>query len=152
MKAEPAPAVELCQTQGIVKTPGIDDVLERVEQEEDFARDRREWLEGNELTPGELAYFQTVFTAVLREANKRLLEHGVVLTTCSPNPRGFGAVFLGLDRQSREYDVTLGIPPEVRIAKESLGQESFVRELIDMVTGAVLQKRREYLTRGDMAS
>lgn len=142
--------VDLCQTQGIVRTPGIDDVLERVEQEEDFARDRREWHEGVSLTPGELAYFQTIFTAVLREANQRLLGHGVVLLACSPNPKGFGAVFIGTDREERRYEVTMAIPPEVRLAKEALGQERFVRELIDMVCDGVLQKRRKYLMRGGM--
>lgn len=137
---------------GHIITPGIDDMLARIEQEEDFARDRREWYEGGTLSPGELAYFETIFRAVLLEANKRLYEHGVVLLACSPNPKGFGAVFVGVDRQDRRYDVTLGIPPEVRIAKEALGQERFVRDLIDMVTGGVLAKRREYLERGGMAS
>jgi hypothetical protein len=136
---------------GIVRTQGIDDVLERVEQEEDFARDRREWHEGVTLNPGELAYFQTIFTAVLRETNRRLLSHGVVLTACGPNPKGFGAVFMGTDRENRKYDVTMVIPPEVRLAKEALGQEDFVRDLIGMVTDGVLQKRREYLARGGMA-
>jgi hypothetical protein len=134
----------------VIKTPGIDDVLERIEQEEDLARDRREWHEGVELKPGELAYFQTIFTAVLREANKRLLSHGVVLLACAPNPRGFGAVFMGTDREGREYDVTLKLPPEVRLAKEALGGEAFVRDLIGMVTEGVLEKRREYLARGGM--
>lgn len=136
----------------VIKTPGIDDVLERIEQEEDFARDRREWHEGVELKPGELAYFQTIFTAVLRETNKRLLSHGVVLLACSPNPRGFGAVFIGRDGENREYDVTLKLPPEVRLAREALGEEHFVRSLIADVTEGVLAKRTEYLARGGMAT
>jgi len=149
--SDPGPDVKgLCQTQGIVRTPGIDDVLERIEQEEDFARDRRAWFEGSTLTPGELAYFQTIFQAVLTESNKRLLGHGVVLMGCSPSPKGFGAVFIGTDREDRRYDATLVIPPEVRLAKEALGQEHFVRELIDMVTSEVLRKRREYLDRGGL--
>lgn len=142
---------EIGATAGIVLTPGIDDVLDRIEQEADFAAARKEWFEGSQLSAGELAYFNTVFTAVLRETNKRLLTHGVVLGSCAPNPKGFGAVFMGRDREGREYDVTLGIPPEVRLAKEALGQESFVRDLIAMVTDGVLSKRREYLERGGMA-
>jgi hypothetical protein len=136
---------------GHVITPGIDDVLDRIEQEADFAAARREWFEGHQLSAGELAYFNTVFSAVLRETNKRLLTHGVVLGSCAPNPKGFGAVFMGRDHEGREYDVTLGIPPEVRLAKEALGQESFVRELIGMVCEGVLSKRAEYLSRGGLA-
>jgi hypothetical protein len=137
---------------GIVLTPGIDDVLERIEQEEDHCRDRRAWYEGETLSPAELGRFQTVFTAVLKEANKHLLGHGVVLMGCSPNPKGFGAVFVGSDYENRRYDVTLVIPPEVRLAKEALGQEAFVRELIGMVCEGVLEKRAEYLRRGGMKS
>jgi hypothetical protein len=137
---------------GHVITPGVDDVLERIEQEEDFCRDRRAWFEGNELTRPELEYFQRIFTAVLKEANKHLLGHGVVLMGCSPSPKGFGAVFVGSDYENRRYDVTLGIPPEVRLSLEALGQESFVRELIGMVCEGVLAKRAEYLRRGGLTS
>ncbi len=143
---------EIGPTAGIVLTPGIDDVLERIEQEEDFARDRKAWFEGAELSPGELAYFQTIFSAVLREANRHLFGHGIVLGSCAPNPKGFGAVFVGADHAGRRYDVTLGIPPEVRLEKEALGQESFVRWCIGAVCEGVLAKRKHYLERGGLDS
>ncbi|HVJ13842.1 MAG TPA: hypothetical protein VM686_00315 [Polyangiaceae bacterium] len=138
---------------GIVLTPGIDDVLERIEQEEDFARDRRALLDGVPLTPAELEEFRAIFTVVQREANRHLLSHGVVLGACGVNPRGFGAVFMGIDREGRSYDVTLGpIPPEVRLAKQALGQESFVRWMIDIVAGEVVAQKRRYLERGGLSS
>ena len=136
---------------GIVRTPGVDDVLERIEQEEDFARDRRALLDGVPLSPVELEEFRAIFSVVQREANRQLLSHGVVLGACGINPRGFGAVFMGIDREGRQYDVTLGpIPPEVRLSKQALGEEHFVRWMIDIDTGEVVTQKRRYLERGGM--
>ena len=138
---------------GIVRTPGIDDVLERIEQEEDFARDRRAVLDGVQLSPVEFEEAKAIFTVVQRETNRHLLSHGVVLGAMGVNPRGFGAVFMGLDREGREYDVTLGpIPAEVRLSMRALGEEHFVRGLIDMVTSEVVAQKRRYLERGGLSA
>jgi len=146
----PSHSVAIGPTPGVVKVPGVDDVLDALAREEDYVRDRAELFEGRDQTPAEIEAWQQLFRRVQREANKRLNEHQVHLLACSPNPRAFGAVFVGYDSERRRYDVTLGIPTAERRNLELAGRESFVRGLIDMVVGGTLAKRQEYLRRGSL--
>lgn len=138
------------QVAGIVKVPGVDDVLDALAREEDYVKDRAEMFEGREQTPVELEQWKRLFTEVQKEANKRLNAQQVHLFGCSPNPRAFGASFIGFDSENRRYDVTLAIPMAERRNLMAAGRESFVRELIEMVVGGTLAKREEYLRRGGM--
>lgn len=144
------PSVELGPVAGKIVTPGVDDVLDAFAREEDLIKERHEQFEGREQTPGELEAWKRLFTQVQKEANKRLNSHNVHLFACSPNPRAFGAVFIGYDSEKRGYEVTLGIPATERRNMELAGREPFVRSLIDMVVSGTLAKREEYLRRGGM--
>lgn len=141
-------SVEIGPTAGHIITPGVDDVLNALAREEDYVKDRAERFEGRPQTPNELEQWKRLFTQVQKEANKRLNAHGVHLGACAPNPRAWGAAFIGFDTEERRYDVTLAIPSEERRNLELAGREAFVRGLIDMVVGATLAKREEYLRRG----
>jgi hypothetical protein len=138
------------QIAGIVKVPGVDDVLDALAAEENYVKDRAEMFEGRPQTPGELEQWKRLFTEVQKQANKSLNAHNVHLLGCSPNPLGFGACFIGFDSEHRRYDVTLAIPMAERRNMELAGREAFVRELIGMVVGGTLAKRDEYLRRGGM--
>lgn len=146
----PAAAPEIGATPGHIITPGVDDVLMALEREGDYVKDRAEMFEGRVQTPAELEQWTKLFTIVQKEANKRLNLHQVHLGGCAPNNRGYGAVFIGFDSDGRRYDVTLGIPMEERRNLEAAGRESFIRALIDMVCGAVLERRDNYLRRGGL--
>ncbi len=154
-EAPPAPSIppltpELGPTAGHIITPGVDNVLAALEAEQDRMREQREQFEGREQTPQELEAWGRLFTQVQKEANKRLNAHQVHLFSCSPNPRAFGAVFIGFDTEKRGYEVVLGIPATERRNLELAGREAFVRSLIDMVVSGTLAKREEYLQRGGM--
>ncbi len=148
--ASPTHSVVIGPTPGVVKVPGVDDVLDALAREENYVKDRAEMFEGRDQTATELEAWKQLFRHVQREANKRLNGHLVHLVACSPNPRAFGAVFVGYDSERRRYDVTLGIPMTERRNLELAGRESFVRSLIDMVVGGTLAKRQEYLRRGEL--
>lgn len=135
---------------GIVKVPGVDDVLDALAAEENYVKDRAEMFEGRPQTPSELEQWKRLFTEVQKQANRLLNNHHVHLLGCSPNPNGFGACFIGFDSEQRRYEVTLGIPMAERRNMELAGREGFVRELIGMVVQGTLAKREEYLRRGGM--
>lgn len=147
----PGPATEVGgSVVGIIKVPGVDDVLDALAREEDYVKDRQEQFEGRPQTPNEIAAWKRLFTEVQKEANRLLNGHNVHLFGCSPNPMGFGAVFVGFDTEKRGYEVVLGIPATERRNMELAGRERFVRELIGLVVSGTLAKREEYLHRGGM--
>ena len=143
---------EIGPVAGVIKVLGVDDVLDAFAREENYIKDRQEMFEGRDQTPGELERWKRLFTEVQKEANKILNGHQVHLFACAPNPRGFGASFIGYDVEKRRYDVTLAIPMEERRNQEKAGRESFVRWMIGAIVEATLGKRQEYLRRGGLDS
>lgn len=135
---------------GIIKTPGIDDQLELLEAEEDTIATNRELLEGAQQSRAELERWRVLYQATLEQCNRLLMPRNVVLAGVAPNPNGLGAVFFGVDRDQREYTVTLTLPARERADFERASKEDFVRWAIDTVVGAVVEQRDNYLRRAGL--
>lgn len=142
---------ELGPVAGIIKTPGIDDALDAIESEADVVATNRELLEGTPLGRAELERWRMLYQATLEQCNKRLKPRGVVLAACAPNPNGLGAVFIGVDRDKRDYTVTLTLPARERVDFERASKEDFVRWAIDTVCSAVIEQREIYLRRAGLS-
>ena len=132
---------------GIVKTPGIDDVLDTVESEQDVVAANKELLEGTQQSRAELERWRMLYQATLVECNRQLLPRGICLGACAPNPNGLGAVFVGVDREQRDYTVTLTLPARERVDFERASKEDFVRWAIKAVCDEVVEQQERYLKR-----
>lgn len=159
---EPAPPptepAELGPVAGRIVTPGIDDVLEAFESEEDIVNANRELLEGTPQTAEQNEKWRRLYGEIMNEANKRLRNRGVMLLVAVPNPNGLGCVFTGLDLVrfeaakntgifvpgGEDYEVVLTLPASERVDLRKAGREEFVRKFIDVVCEAVLEKKAEY--------
>lgn len=132
---------------GIVKTPGIDDALDAIESEADVVASNRELLEGAEQSRAELERWRMLYQETLTQCNRQLLPRGICLGACAPNPNGLGAVFVGVDREQRDYTVTLTLPAKERADFESASKETFVRWAIKTICDAVVEQQQTYLRR-----
>lgn len=141
---------------GVVRTPGVDDVLEAVEAEEDIVAANRELLEGRKLTSDESERWTVLFHDVMRECNKRLKPKGVVLLAAVPEPNGLGGVMTGVDSASldaasrgitmpsEEYIVTISLPARERVDIQRANREEFGRRIIDMVCAECIEQQAKY--------
>ncbi|HKY41370.1 MAG TPA: hypothetical protein VJN18_35800 [Polyangiaceae bacterium] len=141
---------------GHVITPGIDDVLEALESEEDIVAANRELLEGRPLSREESERWTRLFNEVMREANKRLAVKDIVLLSAVPEPNGLGGVIAGCDRAafdgatrgvhmpSEEYLVTITLPARERVDIARSQREEFARWLIDLVCAECIAQQRAY--------
>lgn len=134
---------------GIVKTDA-DTVLALLDADTDHCKVRNEFFEGREQTDAELQFRKRVFLEILKGVNRNLLEHGVCIVRCIPESKGFGARFLGVDRERRDYCIDFGVGDEARLNAARMDSSDFVRENIGYLTEAILEKRREYLRRGGL--
>ena len=132
---------------GRVLTPGIDDVLEALESEEEVVRENQRLLEGVAQTREQLERWTVLLTETRDECNKRLKSHGVFLAAAAPNPNGLGACFFGMDQDVREYTVMLNFPATERDDFGRASKEAFVRWAIDAICSEVVAQRSEYLRR-----
>lgn len=160
----PAEPVELGPVAGRIITPGIDDVLEAFESEEDVVASNRELLEGTPQTVEQTEKWRRLYGEIMNEANKRLRGRGVMLLVAVPNPNGLGCVFTGLDLArfdaakntgiflpgGEDYEVVLTLPASERVDLRKAGREEFVRKFIDVVCEAVLEKKAEYERKAGM--
>jgi len=133
-------------TAGIVKTPGVDDVLEQIEASVDAIEFRNRFFEGEQLRESDLERTRRLLQAIVPEVNKRLGGRGRIIGA-SPETQGFGARFYGRDAERRDYVIDLHNDDEQRMADKDQAEERLVRETVDMLVGAILQKRAEYLSR-----
>jgi hypothetical protein len=141
---------ELGPVAGIIKTRGIDDALDAIESEEDVIASNRELLEGTQQSRAELERWRMLYQATLEQCNVRLLPRGICLGACAPNPNGLGAVFVGIDRDERDYTVTLTLPARERVDFERASKEDFVRWAIKVVCDEVVEQQDRYLKRMGM--
>lgn len=133
-----------------------DRVLDILYAEEDCVAERTEFFEGHRLSDRELMFRCHVGKTVMDEVNKRLLPHGVVLAGCQPEPMGFGYEFMGGDRlyatsggrAGNEYRVKYGLADDVRLNAARLDSADLVREMIQDVFSAIVQRRAEYRRAG----
>lgn len=132
---------------GIVKGDA-DKVLKLLDADTDHCKVRNEFFEGREQTNGELQFRKRVFMEILKGVNRNLLQHGVCIVRCIPESKGFGARFVGTDREQRDYCVDFGVGDEARLNAARMDSSDFVRENIGYLTDAILAKRAEYLRRG----
>lgn len=142
----PDPAQPALAPAGHVITPGIDDVIERVEEAADFAEYRNKFFEGEELSPQEFERKKQLLTRILREVNINLAGR-VRITGGRPELRGFGAKLVGTDSDGRDYKIEYHADDEMRMANERDDTEPLVREIIDNITTEILRQRAIYLHR-----
>lgn len=139
-------------------TPGIDDVLDAFESEEDVVNANRELLEGTPQTVEQYEKWRRLYGEIMNESNKRLRNRGVTLIVAVPNPNGLGCVFTGIDMArfkaaqstgiflpgGEDYEVVLTLPASERVDLHKAGREDFVRKFIDVVCEAVLEQKAQY--------
>lgn len=142
----PDPAQPALAPAGIVKTPGIDDVIAGVEEAADFAEYRRKFFEGEQLSPEAQAWQRRLLGRISAECNK-LLAGRVTLVGCHPELMGFGARIYGTDSDGRDYQVDFRYDDEDRMANARMDDEVRVRSSIDIIVGEVLKQRAIYLHR-----
>jgi hypothetical protein len=142
----PDPVAPALSAAGIVKTPGIDDVLERVEEAADFAAYRKKFFEGEELSKNQVEQKRQLLTRIVREVNLHLAGR-VRIIGGWPELNGFGARLEGRDSDDREYKIEYHADDEMRMANEPEDKEKLVREVIDMITTEILAQRARYLSR-----
>ncbi len=130
----------------IVKTTGVDDVLEKVEAALDAQDFRNEFLEGKPLTQDDIRRREALLTEIARECNIRL-EGRVRIVGAWPELQGFGAQFRGLDSDGREYTIEYHVGAEARMAHDRDDRERDVRETVDLIVTEVLRQRAVYLHR-----
>lgn len=141
---------------GRVITPGIDDVLEAFESEEDVVNANRELLEGRPLTKEESERWTRLFHEIMHESNKRLAVKGIVLLAAVAEPNGLGGVLTGMNKEaidaahqgismpSEEYTVTITLPARERVDIARSMREQFARRLIDLVCGEAIEQQAAY--------
>lgn len=129
---------------GIVKTPGVDDRLDKVYEALDAQDFRNEFLEGKVLDPGEVRRRSELLQTIANEVNKRL-DGRVKVLGCWPELMGRGARFRATDKQGRDYEIDFHVGAEDRMSHAPDDRERDVRETIGMIVEAVLGKRAEYL-------
>jgi hypothetical protein len=134
---------------GIVKTPGVDDKLDKIYEALDAQEFRNEFLEGKELSGGEVRRRTELLKTITREVNLRLAGRVTVLG-CWPELMGRGARFKGTDAEGREYTIDFHVGAEDRMSHSPDDRERDVRETVGMIVEAVLGKRAEYLARGGL--
>lgn len=140
----PDPTAPALAPAGIVKTKGVDDVLDKVYEALDAQEFRNEFFEGRDLSGDEIRRRSELLTTITREVNIRL--NGRVRVRCSaPEVMGRGARFLGTDSEDRLYTVDFFYGAEDRMAHAPDDRESEVREVVGMIVEGILAKRAEYL-------
>lgn len=142
----PDPAEPALAPAGHVITPGIDDVIERVEEAADFAEYRRKFFEGEQQSPQAQAWQRRLLGRISAECNK-LLAGRVTLVGCHPELMGFGARIYGTDSDGRNYQVDFRYDDEDRMANARMDDEVRVRASIDIIVAGVLEQRAIYLHR-----
>ena len=135
---------------GIVKTAGVDDVLERVELALDAQAFKTEFYEGRELTTDEIERKRALLAHIVRECNLRLAGR-VRIVGGWPELRGFGARLQGFDSDHREYTIEFYADDEQRMYHQPDDAEQDVRETVGMIVSEILAQRERYLTRGGLA-
>lgn len=142
----PEPVAPALSPVGIVKTPGVDDVLDKVYEALDAQEFRNEFFEGRPITEDEVRRRTGLLATITREVNLRL-NGRVRVHGAWPELAGRGARFRGTDNDGREYTIDFYIGAEDRMAHAPDDRESDVRETVGMIVEAVLAKRAEYLAR-----
>jgi hypothetical protein len=142
----PDPVAPALSAAGIVKTPGIDDVIERVEEAADFAAYRKKFFEGEQQSPEAQAWQRRLLGQIAEQCNK-LLAGRVTLTGCHPELMGFGARIYGHDSDGRRYEVDFRYDDEDRMANVRMDDDVRVRASIDIIVTGVLEQRAVYLHR-----
>jgi len=145
-----------------IVTPGIDDVLDAFESEEDVVNANRELLEGRPLTKDESAKWQRLFQEIMQECNKRLLAKGIILLAAAPEPNGLGGVLAGQDKASidaasrgismpsEDYLVTITLPARERVDIARSEREEFARRIIDLVCSECVEQQKAYRAKAGM--
>lgn len=140
------PVAPALSAAGIVKTKGVDDVLDKVYESIDAQEFRNKFFEGIDQTPEQLEWQRKLLGQIAIECNKRLAGR-VKIVGAHPELRGFGARFYGVDGDHRNYEVDFRYDDEDRMSGNPMDDESRVRASIDLIVTAVLDKRTHYLSR-----
>ena len=150
------PERELGPTAGRIVTPGIDDVLDALDSEQDIINANVELLEGRPLTTAEQEAWKRLCNDIMRETNKRLEPKGIMMLCALPEPNGLGFVMTGQDRASidaasrgihmpsEDYTVTFTLPARERVDIARTSAESFVRHAIDEICVEAIEQQKAY--------
>lgn len=136
---------------GIVKTPGVDDLLDRVELALDAQDFRNEFLEGKELAQDESERRFRELRAVSKAVDVRLADLGVRMLGAQPETVGRGARFHGSDLKGREYVIDLHLDDEDRMKSKDFDAQLDGLDTVNLIERAVRARHAEYLADERMA-
>lgn len=142
----PDPAQPAAAPAGIVITPGVDDVIQALEQQIDHLEYQQRFFEGKELPEADLEFHRQLWRQIIPRCNE-LLAGRVRIFGAHPELNGFGARLYGTDSDNREYKLDFHYDDELRMANARIDSEALVRECIDLIVGATLAERAKYLHR-----
>ena len=139
-------------TAGIVRTPGVDDVIETLEGQVDFVDGyASKFFEGHELPPDEVRAREAELAQLARAVNARLTDIGVRIVGAWPELRGKGAMLRGVDKQNREYRVEFHVDDEDRMANKSFDAMLDGLDTVNMIERGIRQRLDAYLEEERMA-
>jgi hypothetical protein len=130
---------------GIVKVPGVDDVLERVELAIDAQDFRNEFLEGKELQRDETEKRFHELKALGKAVTVRLSDIGVRILGAQPENVGRGARFHGVDGRGRNYTIDLHLDDEDRMKSKDFDAQLDGLDTVNLIERAVRARYAEYL-------
>lgn len=142
----PDPTAEGVVAAGIIRTPGVDDVIEGVEKAIDAVEYQQKYFEGEELSAQEQAWARQLLGRIAHECNVRL-NGRIKIVGAHPELMGFGARLYGLDSDNRQYTIDFRYDDEDRMGNERMDDERRVRESIDIIVTELLRQRAVYLHR-----
>lgn len=129
---------------GIVKSPEVDGVLDKVEEALDGADFYNEFIEGSVIDSGEIRARTASLKEIALACNTRLAPIGVKLIGAYPELAGFGGRFVGVDGQNNSYQVDLHRDDEARMANARFDHIEDGRDSVNMICDAIYLKYHEY--------
>lgn len=130
---------------GIVKTPGVDDVIENVEKALDGQEFRNRFLEGEELQRDETERRFHELKALGKAVTVRLADLGIHIIGAQPENVGRGARFHGTDKQNREYTIDLHLDDEDRMKSKDFDAQLDGLDTVNLMERAIRARHAQYL-------
>ncbi len=139
------PAKPALAPAGIVKVPGVDDVLDRVELALDGQDFRNKFLEGEQLKQDEERKRFSELQALAKAVTVRLADLGVRIVGAQPELVGRGARFHGTDAAKRDYVIDLHLDDEDRMRNRDFDAQLDGLDTVNLIERAVRARHAEYL-------
>jgi hypothetical protein len=140
------PLRELGPTAGIVRTPGVDNVIETLEGQVDFVEGyASKFFEGHELDKDEARKRERELSELAKAVNLRIADIGVRIVGAFPELKGKGALLRGVDLLNREYSIELHLDDEQRMRGDTFDAMLDGLDTVNMIERGIRLRLDAYL-------